>query len=58
MHIIKQPRIIKAQKIAQTCGHYAAARYLANRGYTLDQALILLFGIRPIVPVLLQRQAY
>ena len=58
MKIIKQPRITKPQRIAKSCGHYAAARYLANRGYTLDQALILLFGIRPIVPVLLQRQAY
>ena len=58
MNIIKKPRITKAQRIAKQCGTYASAKMLRNKGYTLDQALVLLFRVRPVAPALCQRQAY
>lgn len=35
-------RLTKVQKIQRQCGTFQAARYLKNRGMTLEQSLALL----------------
>ena len=48
---MRVPRHLKLQRM---CGTYAAAKYLRNRGYTLEQALDML-DLRPAVPRILLR---
>jgi len=39
----------KLQRIIEQCGHWAAARYLLKRGYSMHEAYWLIFGKPPRV---------
>lgn len=38
----KKPHVCKHHVLAKQCGYFATAKYLKNRGYTIDQALAIL----------------
>lgn len=50
-------RVTKHARIQRECGTFAAAKMLKNRGYSLEQALVLLNKPAQL-PVFLQRQAF
>lgn len=39
-------KLTKVRKLLKQCGARMTALYLRNRGYDLDQALVLMFGVR------------
>ena len=43
---MKATRITKVQKLVKQCGIRMTALYLKKREYSLDEALVLMFGIR------------
>ena len=52
----QERRVPRHLKLQRMCGTYAAAKYLRNRGYTLEQALDMLDLRRPL-PWIVTRHA-
>lgn len=39
----RKPHVTKVQRLLAMCGAYPTAQYLKKRGYTMEQALVLMF---------------